>query len=103
MARANVSNRDRKEKNILKVYCFECNEAEKPNRFFSKHWYHNNTFHGDLIVLYNMLIYMMRANRSRGTLKNKFGRTKTLPKGFSPDVEDRLIEEAKIRELDKFL
>ncbi|KKN83028.1 hypothetical protein LCGC14_0302900 [marine sediment metagenome] len=45
---------------------------------------------------------MMRTNRTRKTLKNKFGREKTIPKGFSPDMEDRLIDESRIKELNKF-
>ena len=97
--KANNDNKSRKPKNKLVEYCFECKKAYKEyNAYWSCSWNHH-IYYGDLVVLYNMMRYFLRVNRNRKTLKNKFGRSKKLPHGFSPDVQDLMIEKAK--ELDR--
>ena len=50
-----------------------------------------------------MLRFMLKINGTRKTLKNKFGRNReNLPYGFDPDIQDRMIEESKMKDLDKF-
>lgn len=88
--RAMRENIDRKKKNEHDAYCFDCTMTGKQRSWLCH--YDHYMYMGNIVALHNMLRFMLRINRTRKTLTNKFGRPKNpLPRGFDPDIEDRLV------------